>query len=135
MHVELVSPEGILFEGDAQMVVARTVGEGDIAFMTGHVPFIGSLTVHPVKILMTDGSSTLIAAHRGFIEMQGDKVSILSDVAEVSTNIDVARATAARAKAEEALRADPANVDAQGALRRAEVRLGVAAGEGVSAHH
>ena len=39
LQVELVSPEGILFEGEADMVIARTVGGGDIAFLTGHVPY------------------------------------------------------------------------------------------------
>lgn len=117
------------------MVVARTAGGGDIAFLEGHVPFIGSLTVHPVKILMADGSSTLIAAHRGFIEVRGSHVSILSDVAEVSTKIDVPRAEMALAKAEDRLKADADDVDAQGALRRAEVRLAVARGESVVAHH
>ena len=69
MHVELVSPEGILFEGEATMVVARTLS-GDIAFLQGHVPFIGSLAMHPVKIVMADGTTQIIAAHRGFIEVR-----------------------------------------------------------------
>ena len=56
MHVELVSPEGILFEGEATMVVARTLS-GDIAFLQGHVPFIGSLAMHPVKIVMAAGTN------------------------------------------------------------------------------
>ena len=41
LHVELVSPEQVLYSGDASMVVARTSGGGDIAFLTGHAPFLG----------------------------------------------------------------------------------------------
>jgi len=83
LQVELVSPEGILFEGEADMVIARTVGGGDIAFLTGHVPFVGSLATGVVKILQADNRSQLIAAHRGFVSVANDRVSILSDVAEL----------------------------------------------------
>ena len=38
MHVELVSPERILFSGDAEMVICRTISGGEIAFLTGHTP-------------------------------------------------------------------------------------------------
>ena len=44
-QVELVSPEGIAYSGEAEMVIARTVGGGDIAFQPGHVPFVGVLAV------------------------------------------------------------------------------------------
>ena len=43
LRVELVSPEQVLYSGDASMVVARTAGGGDIAFLTGHAPFLGVL--------------------------------------------------------------------------------------------
>ena len=44
MQVELVSPERILFSGEADMVICRTVDGGDIAFLAGHAPFLGALT-------------------------------------------------------------------------------------------
>ena len=43
LQVELVSPERILYSGQADMVIARTVGGGEIAFLTGHAPFVGAL--------------------------------------------------------------------------------------------
>ena len=45
LHVELVSPERILWTGEAEMVSARTVGGGEIAFLTGHAPFVGALDI------------------------------------------------------------------------------------------
>ena len=48
LHVELVSPEEILFSGDADMVICRTT-DGEIAFLTGHAPFVGALGIGPVK--------------------------------------------------------------------------------------
>ena len=55
--------------GRPEMVVVRTVGGGDIAFLPGHVPFIGALDVHPAKIYGEDGGVTVIAVHRGFVEV------------------------------------------------------------------
>lgn len=125
LSVELVSPEGILFEGEADMVVARTVGGGDIAFMSGHVPFIGSLAVSAVKVIGGGGREQLIAAHRGFVSVANDRVSILSDVAELAETIDIPRAERSKASAEDTLRSRPDDEDAKAALRRAEVRLSV----------
>lgn len=128
LQVELVSPEGILFEGEADMVIARTVGGGDIAFLTGHVSFVGTLATGLVKILQPGNQSQLIATHRGFVSVSHDRVSILSDVAELSATIDVARAEAAKARAEEELRAHSDDDEARASLRRAEVRLQAARG-------
>jgi F-type H+-transporting ATPase subunit epsilon len=133
LQVELVSPEGVLFEGEASMVIARTVGGGDIAFLPGHVPFIGALAVHPVRLFLEEGGQRSIAAHRGFIEVSGDHVSILSDAAELAEDIDIPRAEAAKARAEERLRADSNDEEAMADLRRAEVRLTVAGSGAASA--
>ncbi|MBV8984761.1 MAG: F0F1 ATP synthase subunit epsilon, partial [Acidimicrobiia bacterium] len=43
LQVELVSPERVLYSGQASFVRVRTVGGGEIAFLTGHAPFIGAL--------------------------------------------------------------------------------------------
>ena len=51
MQVEVVSPERITYSGEADMVVVRTVGGGDIAFQPGHVPFIGVLQISQAKII------------------------------------------------------------------------------------
>jgi F-type H+-transporting ATPase subunit epsilon len=124
LQVELVSPEKILFSGEAQSVIARTTG-GDIAFLTGHVPFIGTLEVHPVRILLADGTEEVVAVHEGFVECSDDRVTILSDIAELQSQIDVARAEAAAERAE-ANRDKLDDADRDAALRRAHVRLEVA---------
>ena len=52
LHVQLVSPEQVLYEGDADMVIARVLQEGDIAFLTGHAPFLGALATHPIQLIL-----------------------------------------------------------------------------------
>ena len=127
LQVELVSPEEVVLATTASMVLVRTT-DGDIAFQPGHVPFVGVLLPERVRIFGPDGATQLIAVHSGFVEVAGDKVAILSDVAELATEIDTDRATAAAERAREALAADPDDAEAAAALQRAEVRLAVAAG-------
>jgi F-type H+-transporting ATPase subunit epsilon len=126
LHVEIVSPEKILWTGEAEMISARTLGGGDIAFLTGHAPFVGALDTGRVVIRPAEGNDLLLAVHGGFIEVSNDRVTILSDVAELTEQIDVGRAQAALERAEAALRADNADAEAASAKRRAEVRLLVA---------
>ena len=134
LHVEVVSPERILWTGEAHMVLARTVGGGDIAFLTGHAPFVGALDIWTVEVRTEDGSTEVIAVHGGFIEVSHDRVTVLSDVAEVSSQIDVERARAAQERAEAAVRAGD-DIEAEAALRRAEVRLEAASGASSIAAH
>jgi len=128
MQVELVSPERITFSGEANKVLVRTVEGGDIEFLAGHVPFIGVLQVSAAKIIDGDNAE-VFAIHQGFVQMSGDKVTILSDVSERKDDIDIARAEASKAAAEAAVAADGEDAAAKGALRRAMIRLGVASGE------
>ena len=126
LHVEVVSPERILWSGDAAWVFARTVGDGEIGFATGHAPFVGALEIAKVVVRPPDGADEVMAVHGGFVEVSHDKVTILSDVAELQENIDVPRARTAKDTAETELRADPDAADAQLALRRADLRITVA---------
>jgi F-type H+-transporting ATPase subunit epsilon len=129
----LVSPEEVVLETTASMVVVRTT-DGDIAFQPGHVPFVGVLLPERVRIYGEDGGdggggeAQLIAVHSGFVEVAHDKVAILSDVAELAADIDTERANAAAVRARSALGDDPDDEEAAAALRRAEVRLAVAEG-------
>jgi F-type H+-transporting ATPase subunit epsilon len=125
MNVQLVSPEQVLFEGEADMVVVRTLGGGDIAFLTGHAAFLGALDIWPVRVI-GDGGEIVFACHGGFVQVDGAKVVILSDVSELQAQIDLARAEAAKARAESTLVANPDDEAAKAALQRADVRLMVA---------
>ncbi len=127
--VEVVSPEAVSYTGTAEMVIARTVDDGDIAFQTGHVPFIGTLAVWSVDVVKEGGERDVFAVHRGFVQVSGDQVTILSDVSEAVDEIDVPRARAAREAALAALTADSDDADAAAALQRAELRLRVAGAE------
>ncbi len=77
LNVELVSPERVVFEGDALLVIARTT-DGEIGFQTGHVPFVGVLVPSVVRIALEEpGQVQHIAVHSGFVEVSGDHVTLL----------------------------------------------------------
>ncbi len=127
LDVQVVSPERVLWTGSADMVRCRTLQEGEIAFLTGHTPFVGALDTCVVLIRPTDGEDELVAVHGGFVEVSGNAVSVLSDVAELASQIDLDRAREAEQRAEQKAReSDDGEVEA--ALRRAHVRIEAAGG-------
>ena len=134
LTVEVVSPEELLYSGEATMVITRTLGGGEIAFQSGHAPFLGALADNHTRVYLVDGTVEDIAVHGGFVEVSGDAVSVLSDVAETMDQVDVDRARAARDRAHAALSVDVGDIEAASALRRAEVRLTVSGASEAAAH-
>src|SRR5690242_20035202 len=125
MQVELVSVERALWSGEATAVFARTT-EGELGILPGHAPLLGALEPGwVVRIDRVDEPSLNVAVHGGFLSVRTDAVSVLAEMAELSDDIDVARARAAHDRAEK-----ESGAEAEEALRRAQARLR-AAGETV----
>ena len=87
LHVELVAPESVLYEGEADMVVCRTT-DGEIAFLPGHVSFLGALGTGEVRVLLPGGGPSgageeAFSVDGGFVEVRDDKVTVLSDAARL----------------------------------------------------
>jgi F-type H+-transporting ATPase subunit epsilon len=127
MRVEVVSPERILFSGEAKQVITRTLEGGEVAFLPGHAAFLGALTENHTRIYLSDGSIQNLAVHLGFVEVGADHVTILSDSAELEEDIDVARAKAAKERAETQLRTEH-STEVEADLRRAHARLSASGG-------
>ncbi len=125
MTVEVVSPEQVLYSGEATMVITRTLGGGEIAFQPGHAAFLGALQECHTRVFLDGGDVTDIAVHGGFVEVSNNKVSILSDSAELGDDIDVERARSAKDRAETTLRREH-DAEAVSALGRAHARLNAA---------
>ncbi|HUC32676.1 MAG TPA: ATP synthase F1 subunit epsilon [Ilumatobacteraceae bacterium] len=127
MEVRVVSPEKVLFTGEATQVVTRTLGGGEIAFLPGHAPFVGALTENHTRVTLADGTVLDVAVHGGFVQVAGNTVSILSDVAELADDIDRTRAMRAAERAEDILRHEH-DADAVSSLARAHARLNASGG-------
>jgi F-type H+-transporting ATPase subunit epsilon len=93
LTVELVAADRVVWSGEATMVIARTV-EGDIGVLRGHAPVLSLLTEAIVEIVDDDGHTTFAVADGGFLSVANDRVSILSEHAELSTEVDVDEARA-----------------------------------------
>jgi F-type H+-transporting ATPase subunit epsilon len=125
LQVELVSPERILYSGEAEMVIARTVDGGDIAFLTGHAPFVGALEINKLVVRPEGGADEVFGVYGGFIEVRDNRVTVLSDDAERAEDIDVEHARELKEDAERKLmETDDILIEAQ--LRRAHCALELA---------
>ncbi|MGH9270418.1 MAG: F0F1 ATP synthase subunit epsilon [Ilumatobacteraceae bacterium] len=72
----VVSPEQVLFEGEATQVLTRTT-EGELAFLAGHTPFLGTLVEGETRVYLANGSVETFQIEGGFVEVSGDTVSLL----------------------------------------------------------
>ena len=77
LTVTLVSAEEEVWNGEASLVVAKTV-EGEIGFMSGHEPVLAILAEGQVRITQTDGAKVLANAQDGFLSMEGDVLTIVA---------------------------------------------------------
>jgi F-type H+-transporting ATPase subunit epsilon len=125
LQVELVSPERILYSGEADMVMCRTLGGGDIAFLTGHAPFVAALAIHKVVITTTAGGEEQAGVYGGFVEVKDNRVTILSDHAEMAGDINVEENLRRKAEAEKRMMEED-DAECEAALRRAHVALELA---------
>jgi F-type H+-transporting ATPase subunit epsilon len=93
LHVELVAADRVVWSGEAKMLIARTT-EGDIGVLPNHAPVL-SLMVHGVIDVTTAEDETWVAAvDTGFLSVAKNYVSVLSEHAEMSHDIDLERARA-----------------------------------------
>lgn len=152
-QIELVTPERILLTGSASEVILRT-GEGDVTFLAGHTPLVGTVEPGVVRVALPEGGVVKVAVHGGFVQVEqdvpagsdaagegagasGTRVTVLAGVAELAEEIDTERARVALEGAEsrvaelggsarssgEGDEPDAELVEAEAALRRAQVRL------------
>jgi F-type H+-transporting ATPase subunit epsilon len=124
---EIVTAERVVYSDEVDVVVAPGV-EGQLAVLPHHAPLMTML--QPGELLVRKGAEEQsMFVSGGFLEVRGDKIVILADAAERAEEIDIARAEAAKRRAEERIAQHPAHVDharAQAALLRSLMRLKVA---------
>ncbi|REE91447.1 F-type H+-transporting ATPase subunit epsilon [Paenibacillus taihuensis] len=125
--LEIVTPERKAYAQDVNMIIVKG-SEGELGILPNHIPMVTPLKIAPVTI-KKDRSEEVIAVNGGFLEIRKDKVVILAESAELPGDIDVARAEAAKQRAEQRLngkRDEYDQVRAELALQRALNRIVVA---------
>ena len=126
LKLEIVTPEAKIFSDDVDMVTLTGV-EGEMGIMPNHVPLMTQLCAG--EIVAQKGRDTIfLAVGDGFVQVTGDRVAILTDMAIRAENIDEARAEEARQRAEARLAEKITDVEAahiQAALLHATTQLKV----------
>ncbi len=119
LHVELVAADRLVWSGQAQRVIARTT-EGDVGILPGHAPMLAVLVEGVVDVLTDDGETWIAAVDAGIFSVAHDRVSILSERAEMSHEIDLENA---RRELERAQASGADGDEAAEAVRQAEARV------------
>jgi F-type H+-transporting ATPase subunit epsilon len=129
LELIVVTPERQLLR---ETVVEVTIPglDGELGILPGHAPLITELGIGEVRYrISTSSQPVLLAVLRGFAEVLPDRVTLLAETAERAEEIDLARAEAAKARAEQRLASNDTNIDwdrATVALQRAIIRIQVA---------
>lgn len=127
IQVEIVSQDRMVYKGEADLVLIPGV-EGEFGVLPNHSPLLSTMQLGVLKV-RSQGEEREFTITGGIVEVQPDIVNVLADAAENVEEIDVARAEAARERAERLLHDKGKALDAQtylalqAALRRSNLRL------------
>ena len=129
IRCEIVSQDRTVFTGDVDIVVLPGAA-GEMGVLPKHAPVLTTLKFGIIKV-RKGGKEEVFTVAGGVAEVQPDIITVLADAAENVEEIDVARADAARVRAEEALaQGVPVDTDAylamEAALRKSNLRLDAA---------
>jgi len=124
LHVDVVSAEESIFSGQARFVALP--GEaGELGILPKHTPLITRIKPGSVRIEMADGSEEFVFVAGGILEVQPDRVTVLSDTAIRGKDLDDQKAQEAKSAAEEALKNAKGEID----IARAQSELAIMAAQ------
>jgi F-type H+-transporting ATPase subunit epsilon len=125
MQVELVAADRLVWSGEATMVIARTT-EGDVGILPDHAPMLSLMVDGVVDVTTSDGETWVAAVDTGFLSVASNRISILSEHAQMSHDVDL---ESARADLERARAAGEADDEAQQQAARAWAEARIRAAE------
>jgi F-type H+-transporting ATPase subunit epsilon len=130
-HLDVVTPDRVVLSEEVASLVAPGA-QGYLGVLPHHVPLVTELGIGTLTYRGVSGPSGTLAVSGGFMEVGGERTTVLADAAERAEEIDAERARRARDRARERLhtltdRGEPAELaEAHAALARAVNRLKVA---------
>jgi F-type H+-transporting ATPase subunit epsilon len=127
IKLDIVTPEEAVFSDEIDMLVAPGI-EGELGILPHHAPLMTVLGIGEL-VIRKEGDEQYLAIGGGYLEVQSNRVIVLADVAERAEDIDIARAEAAKERAQRTMEERPSGMDAaqaEAALKRSLVRLKVA---------
>ncbi len=124
MMLEIITAERQVYGEEVDMVIAPGI-DGQLGILPHHAPLMTVLQPGEITI-RKGGSDDYLAVTGGFLEVLGNRVSVLADACERSDEIDEERAQAAVLRAQERIASQPAEMElgrAMASLRRAQIRV------------
>lgn len=121
LQVELVAADRLVWSGQATMVIARTT-EGDVGVLPNHAPMLSLMVDGVIDVQTPEGETWVAAVDAGFLSVAQNRISILSEHAEMSHEIDLEKARQDLERAQNAGEYE-SQAEAQEAVRRAEARI------------
>ena len=110
MHLDIVSAEKQIFSGAVEMVVVTGVW-GELGIVPGHAPLLTLLKPGEIRLTLAGGHEEIYYVSGGMLEVQPYMTTVLADAVERADHLDEAAAIAAKARAEEALANQSAEMD------------------------
>ena len=126
--LKIITPDRVFYSGKASFLELNTV-EGEIGIYKNHIPMTTVLEPGIATITEEGVNKKEAALHTGFMEILGDRITILAEIAEWPDEIDRNRAQEAKIRAERRLQNDKSNINitrAELALHKALVRIELA---------
>lgn len=109
-NLSIVTAEGLLYQGDIEMLVAPSV-DGELGILTNHHPLVTKLGPGAMRVVKTDKTEQTLFVNGGYLEVLNNKATILADAAENIDAIQTDQARAAREKAAQMLKHAKDDVD------------------------
>ena len=127
LRLEVITPERVVYTDDVDMVIAPAT-DGYVGILPHHAPLLTTLGPGEFRV-KKGGVEEVLAVFGGFMDVRGDRVTVLTEDAEHAEDIDAKQAQEARDRAQQALQAGPMSAAdearARASLQRALVRIRV----------
>ena len=124
LYLKVVTPDKLFFEGEIDMLVARTI-EGDVGILLNHAPLVTILDIG--RLVIKNGDERKVAACAGgYIDVRNNNITVVSDACEWEDEIDINRAERAKERASKKLEdKDTDTFKAELALKKAINRINI----------
>ena len=127
-HLQIVTPDRLVFDGQAERIIVRTVG-GDVCILARHIDYAAPLGVGEARITDSEGNTRAAACSGGLLSVAAGEVKVMATTFEWADEIDLQRAELAQQNAEkqlESLNRDDKNYSIiEAKLKRALNRINV----------
>ena len=125
-HLQIVTPDRKVFDGDAEQIIVRTVG-GDVCILAHHIDYAAPLGIGEARVIDGEGNERTAACSGGMLGVAGNEVRVMATTFEWAEDIDLARAQRAEEEAQRRMdalkRADADFAIAEAKLKRAMARI------------